>query len=326
MDKVISGIIALAIGVGGSVLLFFLLDRAVNLFPRNTAQRLRPYAFILPALALVGLYLVYPAIRTIMDSFRDDRAEEFVGFDNYRALAEDPAVRSTLINNLIWVACVPAGCVAFGLAMAVLADRLGGRSESVSKSIVFMPMAISAVGASTSGCSSTTGARRDGSRSACSTRIWTGFGGEPVNWLQIDDFRLNTFLLLIIMIWLSTGLAMVLLSAAIKGVPDETIEAARLDGASESQVFRRIVVPQIKTTIAVVFTTITIAVLKVFDIVYVMTNGNFNTDVIANRFVKELFDFRRFGQAAAIVVFLMVIMIPIIIYNIRSFRQQEAMQ
>ncbi|MGI9031114.1 MAG: carbohydrate ABC transporter permease, partial [Ilumatobacteraceae bacterium] len=214
-------------------------------------------------------------------------------------------------------------CVAFGLAMAVLADRMSKRWESASKSIIFMPMAISAVGASTIWLFVYNWRPSGREQIGLLNAIWTGFGGEPVSWLQVSDGRLNTLVLLLIMVWGSTGLAMVLLSAAIKGVPDDTLEAARLDGASESQVFWRITVPQIKTTIAVVFTTLTIAVLKVFDIVYVMTGGNFNTDVIANRFIDELFDFRRFGQAAAIVVFLMIVMIPIIYYNIRSFRQQE---
>lgn len=323
MSKVIAGVIALVAGVGGSIILFFLLDRLVNLFPTKAGQRIRPYVFIGPALLMAGVFLVYPAVLTIYNSFLDNRSEEFVGFDNYVALAEDQSIRSTLFNNVIWVLFVPALCVAFGLAMAVLADRLSKRWESVSKSIIFMPMAISAVGASTIWSFVYNWRPSGREQIGLLNAIWTGFGGEPVSWLQVSQGRLNTIILLLVMVWGSTGLAMVLLSAAIKGVPDDTLEAARLDGATESQVFWRITVPQIKTTIAVVFTTLTIAVLKVFDIVYVMTGGNFNTDVIANRFVDELFDNRRFGQAAAIVVFLMVVLVPIIFYNIRSFRQQE---
>jgi alpha-glucoside transport system permease protein len=323
MSKVITGVIALIAGLGGSILLFWALDRVLNRFPKKWEQRLRPYAFIGPALFLVGVYLVYPAIRTIYESFLDDQSEKFVGFDNYQALAEDKSLRSTLINNMVWVLLVPAFCVLFGLAMAVLADRLSKRYESASKSIVFMPMAISAVGASTIWLFIYNWRPEGRAQIGLLNAIWTGFGNAPVNWLQESTTRFNTILLLVIMIWGSTGLAMVLLSAAIKGVPDDTLEAARLDGATEAQVFWKVTVPQIKSTIAVVFTTLTIAVLKVFDIVYVMTGGNFDTDVIANRFVDELFDFRRFGQAASIVVFLMVVMIPIIFYNVRSFRQQE---
>jgi alpha-glucoside transport system permease protein len=323
VSKIMSGLIALAVGVGGSVVLFWLLDRACSALPKRWERRLRPFAFIGPALLMVVVYLVYPAILTIINSFKDDRSEGFVGFDNYTALARDPTLRSTLVNNLAWVAIVPALCVVFGLAMAVLADRLRKRAESVSKSVIFMPMAISAVGASTIWLFVYYWRPAGREQIGLLNAIWTGFGQEPQTWMQISTGRFNTVLLMLIMVWGSTGFAMVLLSAAIKGVPDETIEAARIDGASEWGVFWHVTVPQIRTTIAVVFTTLTIGVLKVFDIVFVMTGGNFDTDVIANRFVKELFDFRRFGYASAIVVFLMVVMIPIIIYNVRSFRAQE---
>ncbi|MEM9513973.1 MAG: sugar ABC transporter permease [Actinomycetota bacterium] len=324
MSKIGTGVLAIIAGVGGSVLLFWALNWLVDRLPKRWAERLRPFVFIGPALFMVAVFLVYPALRSVRDSFYGDRSEEFVGLENYRQLIDDPSLRSTLINNVIWVVFVPISCVIFGLAMAVLADRLSSRWESGSKSVVFMPMAISAVGASTIWLFiyywRPSGREQIGLLNA----IWTGFGNEPVSWLQQSELRLNTIFLLIIMIWAQTGFAMVLLSAAIKGVPEETIEAARIDGATERQVFWRVTLPQIRTTVAVVFTTITIGVIKVFDIVFVMTGGNFDTDVIANRFVKELFDFRRFGQAAAIVVFLMVVMIPIIVYNIRSFRQQEA--
>lgn len=323
MSKIINGVVAVIAGVGGSIVLFWALNRAVTALPKKWQRRLLPFAFMGPALLLVGLYLVYPALRTVRDSFYDDRSREWVGLENYRLLIKDKSLRSTIINNLLWVILVPAMCVAFGLAMAVLADRMSKRWESLSKSAVFMPMAISAVGASTIWLFVYNWRPAGRTQIGLLNGIWTGFGGEPVYWLQESTGRVNSILLMVIMIWGSTGLAMVLLSAAIKGVPEEMIEAARLDGATEAQTFWRITVPQIRTTIAVVFTTITIAVLKVFDIVFVMTGGNYDTDVIANRFVKELFDFRRFGQASAIVVLLMVVMIPIIFYNVRSFRQQE---
>ncbi|MEM9041248.1 MAG: sugar ABC transporter permease [Actinomycetota bacterium] len=324
MSKVLSGVLAIVLGVGGSILLFWLLNTLVERLPKRIAERLRPYAFIGPAIVMVTIFLVYPALRSVRDSFYDDRSESFVGLDNYRQLIDDTSIRSTLINNVLWVVFVPISCIVFGLAMAVLADRLSTRWESTSKSIVFMPMAISAVGASTIWLFIYYWRPAGRDQIGLLNAIWTGFGAEPVSWLQQSDFRLNTLLLLIIMIWAQTGFAMVLLSAAIKGVPEETLEAARIDGASEVQVFWRVTLPQIRSTVAVVFTTITIGVIKVFDIVFVMTGGNFDTDVIANRFVKELFDFRRFGQASAIVVFLMVVMIPVIYYNIRNFREQEA--
>ncbi|MEM9037165.1 MAG: sugar ABC transporter permease [Actinomycetota bacterium] len=323
MSKLIVGVAAIVGGVGGSILLFWFLSAVVDRLPGRWSERLRPYAFIGPALLLVSVYLVYPALRSVRDSFLDDRSESWVGLDNYRQLIDDPSLRSTLINNVLWVIFVPISCIAFGLAMAVLADRLPARSESISKSVVFMPMAISAVGASTIWLFIYFWRPAGRDQIGLLNAIWTGFGNDPASWLQRSDFRLNTILLLIIMIWAQTGFAMVVLSSAIKGVPEDTLEAARIDGATESQIFWRITLPQIRSTVAVVFTTITIGVIKVFDIVFVMTGGNFDTDVIANRFVKELFDFRRFGQASAIVVFLMVVMIPIIVYNIRSFREQE---
>lgn len=323
MSKIISGLIAVIIGVGGSILLFWVLNRAVTALSKKWEQRLLPYVFIGPAVLMAGVFLVYPALRTIRDSFYDDRSEKFVGFDNYDLLLNDKGLKSTLVNNLLWVIFVPALCVVFGLMMAVLADRLSKRWESASKSIVFMPMAISAVGASTIWLFVYYWRPSGREQIGLLNGIWTGFGAEPVIWLQESTLRFNTILLLLIMIWAQTGFAMVLLSAAIKGVPDDTLEAARLDGASDAQVFFRVTVPQIKTTIAVVFTTITIGVLKVFDIVYVMTGGNYDTNVIAVRFIQELFDFRRFGVASAIVVFLMILTTPVIIYNVRSFRQQE---
>lgn len=324
MLKIANALIAVIAGVGGTIVLFYLMNKAVEALPEVWENRLKPYVFIGPALLVVGLFLIYPAARTIYISFLDDRSESFVGFANYGRIATDPAIRVALVNNLLWILVVPAACVAFGLLVAVLADRLSPRMESITKSLIFTPMAISAVGASTIWrfvyAWSPQGTEQIGILNA----IWTGLGAEPISWLGVSDFRLNSFLLMIIMIWTQTGFAMVLLSSAIKGVPTETIEAARIDGATEVQIFWRVTVPQIMSTITVVYTTILIAVLKIFDIIYVLTGGNFNTDVIANRFITELFDFRRFGVAAAIVVVLMIATVPVMVYNIRQFRAQEA--
>jgi alpha-glucoside transport system permease protein len=239
-------------------------------------------------------------------------------------LFTDPSLRMAIINNLLWVLVVPAACVAFGLLVAVLADRLSPRFESISKSLIFTPMAVSAVGASTIWLFVYAWRPAGTAQIGLLNAIWTGLGQEPIAWVQVSTLRLNSFLLMVIMIWLQTGFAMVLLSSAIKGVPTDTIEAARIDGATEIQIFWRVTVPQIMSTIVVVFTTILIAVLKIFDIIYVTTGGNFNTDVVAVRFINELFQFRRFGLAAAIVVVLMIATIPVMIYNIRQFREQEA--
>ena len=324
MIKILNALIALVGGVVGTVVLFWAMNKLVNMLPKKWAHRVRPYVFIGPALVVVSIVLIWPALRTIFVSFYDDRSENFVGLANYVELFGDASLRSTILNNFLWILLVPTSAVAFGLVVAVLADKMPPKWESIAKSIVFTPMAISAVALATIWGFiydwNPAGTGQIGLLNA----IWTGFGAEPVAWLQVSTARLNTLLLIVIMIWGQTGFAMVLLSSAIKGVPTETIEAARIDGATELQIFWRVTVPQIASTIAVVLTTITITVLKVFDIVYVLTGGNFNTDVIANRFITELFDFRRFGRGAAIVVVLMLATIPVMLYNIKQFREQES--
>ena len=324
MLKLANALIAVVAGVGGTVVLFWAMNKAVEALPEEWENRLKPYVFIGPALIVVTLFLVYPAFRTIFISFYDDRSENFVGVDNYTLLFTDPGLRMAITNNLLWVLVVPAACVAFGLLVAVLADRLTPRFENVSKSLIFTPMAVSAVGASTIWLFVYAWRPVGTGQIGLLNAIWTGLGQEPIAWVQVSTLRLNSFLLMVIMIWLQTGFAMVLLSSAIKGVPTETIEAARIDGATEIQIFWRVTIPQIMSTIVVVFTTILIAVLKIFDIIFVTTGGNFNTDVVAVRFINELFQFRRFGLAAAIVVVLMLATIPVMVYNIRQFREQEA--
>lgn len=324
MLKVINALLALIGGVGGTILLFWVLNAIVERLPEKTENRVKPYVFIGPALVVVAIFLIYPAIRTIVLSFFDDSSENFVGLENYVSIARDQGFRSALFNNLLWLIVVPAVAVSLGLVIAVLADRLKPRTENVAKSVIFTPMAISAVGASTIWLFVYAWSPAGTDQIGLLNAIWTGLGGDPVSWLQVASFRINSFLLMVLMIWTQTGFAMVLLSSAIKGIPEETLEAARIDGATEVQIFWRVQIPQITSTIAVVLTTIMINVLKVFDIVYVMTGGNFNTDVIANRFIVELFDFRRFGRAAAVVVVLMLATIPVMIYNIRQFRAQEA--
>lgn len=324
MLKVLNALIAIVGGVAGVMVLFYVMNWLVDRLPPKLEARVKPYVFIGPAVLMVLAFLVYPALRTIFLSFYDAQGEAFVGFNNYAELATDPALRTTLLNNLLWLLIVPSVCVAVGLAVAVLADRLRPVVESGSKSLIFLPMAISLIGASTIWrfvyATRAAGRPQIGLMNA----IVTGLGAEPIAWLQLRAFNLNDLLLMVILIWAQAGFAMVLLSAAIKSVPEETIEAARIDGANERQIFWRVTVPQIRTTIAVVLTTITIATLKVFDIVYVMTNGNFETDVIANRFFTELFTFRQNGRAAAIVTSLIIAVIPVMIYNVRRFRAEES--
>jgi len=324
MLKLINGLLAILGGLGGVMVLFWALNAAVERLPDVWEERLKPYVFIGPAMLAVAVFLVYPGIRTIVLSLFSANSAEFVGFQNYAELARDPDLRAAIINNLLWILFVPTVAVALGLLVAVLADRVSPRMEKFSKSIIFLPMAISMVGASTIWKFIYEWRPEGTAQIGLLNAIWTALGGEPQTWLQISTFRLNSFLLMIILVWLQAGFAMVLLSAAIKGVPEETLEAARIDGANEVQIFWRVIVPQIASTIVVVLTTIIILVLKVFDIVYVTTGGNFNTDVVANRFITELFNFRQFGRAAAIVVALIIATIPVMIYNIRTFRAGES--
>lgn len=323
MIKVINALLAVVGGVGGIMLLFWALNAAVERLPEKAEQRVKPYVFIGPAMLAVAVFLVYPGLRTVVLSFFGSNSQEFVGGRNYVALAQDRSLRSAIVNNVLWILVVPTLAVIVGLVVAVLADRLSPRAEKISKSVIFLPMAISFVGASTIWKFVYEWRSEGRPQIGLLNAIWTAFGGEPQTWLQISSYRLNSLLLMIILVWLQAGFAMVLLSAAIKGVPDETIEAARIDGATEVQIFFRVIVPQIASTIIVVLTTIVILVLKVFDIVFVMTGGNFNTDVVANRFITELFNFRQFGRAAAIVVALIIATIPVMVYNVRQFRAGE---
>ncbi|MCA1713469.1 MAG: sugar ABC transporter permease [Actinobacteria bacterium] len=325
MRQLGTGAAAVVVGVGGVMALFWVLNAIVERLPPRWEHRLKPYVFIGPALAVVALFLVFPAVDTIRRSFMDARSEQWVGLRNYAAMIRDANTREAVWNNVLWIFVVPVAAVAVGLAVAVLADRLKARWENITKSLVFLSMAISFVGASTIwGFVYAWRAGGADGQIGILNALWTRLGGDAIPWLQ--NTRLNDFALMAIMVWLQAGFAMVLLSAAIKNVPEETIEAARIDGASEMQIFWRVVIPQIKSTIVVVGTTILILVLKIFDIVYVMTGGNFGTDVIANLFIKQMFRFGQFGQAAVIVVFLMVVTIPFMVINVRRFREQEASQ
>ncbi len=322
MVKLLTALAAILAGVGGVTLLYFLLNALAERLPGAWEHRLKPFVFIGPAVLVVGLFLVYPAAQTILYSFADDTSTAYVGLDNYVELFGDEDFRSALINNVLWIIIVPTLSVVIGLLVAVLADKLSARSESVAKSVIFLPMAISFVGAGTiwGFVYDFSGGEQIGLLNAIATMI----GFDPVVWLQQSQFAINDLLLMVIMIWLQAGFAMVLLSAAIKNVPDETLEAARIDGATELQIFFRVVVPQIWATVLVVFTTILILVMKIFDIVYVMTNGAFGTEVVANVFYKQLFEFGNNGAAAAVVVVLMIAVIPLMVYQVRRLRTEEA--
>ena len=326
MARVGSMLGAVLLGVGGVIVVFWVLNRMTELLPSTWQHRVKPYVFVAPALLVVGIYLVFPAFSTALDSFRGPRGRDWVGLENYAYMVTASDVRSLLINNVLWIVMVPTFAVVFGLLVAVLADRLHPRWENVSKSTIFLPMAISFIGAATIWNFVYTFRPAGRPQIGLLNAFWTSLGFSPINWLQVSTFRFNTFLLTVIMIWLQAGFAMVLLSAAIKSVPEETLEAARVDGATEWQTFFKVVVPQIKSTIFVVFTTVTILVMKIFDIVWVLGGPISDTDVVAARFYRELFVTRHWGRAAVLVVVLMVAVIPLMAVNIRRFRSEEAIR
>ncbi|MDQ1628467.1 MAG: alpha-glucoside transport system permease protein [Actinomycetota bacterium] len=324
--KTINAILTVLAGVGAALVLYWVLNKLVELLPGKWEDRVKPYFYIAPAFAAIALYLIYPAIQTVVYSFANADSTAWVGLKNYSALLGSHSFRQTLFNTVLWIVVVPAATIILGLAIAVLADRLKPGSEKLAKTTIFLPMAISAVGAGTIWRFIYATNPPNEPQLGLQNAIVTGLGHDPVNWLQLNTLHFNSFELMVILLWAQVGFAMVLLSAAIKGVPTETLEAARIDGASELQIFGRVIVPQIWGTVITVFITVTIGVMKIFDIVYVMTNGNFNTNVVGVEFFNQLFTNFNNGYAAAIVVMLMLAVLPIMIYQVRHFRADEAVR
>ena len=323
MLKALNALLTVIAGVGAALALYWLLDKLTELMPSKWEERLKPYVYILPAYLAISLYLIYPSIQTLVFSFKDSTSTNWVGFDNFTTLLKSAGFQDTLVNTLLWIAIVPAATVVIGLGIAVLADRLGASGEKTAKTIIFMPMAISFVGAATI-WKFIYAYQPTGDQIGLQNAIVTALGGSPVAWLAHNQFHLNSLLLMVMLLWSTIGFSMVLLSAAVKGVPGDTLEAARIDGANERQIFFKVVVPQIMGTIVTVFVTSTISVMKIFDIVYVMTNGNFNTNVLGNEFWNQLSTFFNYGAAAAIVVMLMIAVIPVMYWQVRHFKAEEA--
>jgi alpha-glucoside transport system permease protein len=291
----------------------------VNLLSERLREPLRPWAFVGPALVLLAVFLIYPTVRTVILSLMDERGENFVGLDNYGFVFSDPAMLRSIRNTLGWMIVVPAVSVSVGLVFALLADRLM-RGEAVAKSLIFVPMAISFVGASVV-WALIYDFQAFGNQTGLLNGIWTGLGNDPVGWLSLDPW--NNLFLMVIMIWMQTGFAMVILSAAIKGVPADMLEAARIDGATEFQIFRRIIIPTILSTVVVVATAMTINVLKTFDIVWVMTGGDAGTEIIAERMLRWFFTFGHQGRGAAVAVILFIAIVPVMLVNVRRFKAEE---
>jgi len=281
----------------------------------NRANAIRPWLFLFPTLAVLGLYLVYPVFSSGWLSMSDAGGDTFVGFENYAWLLQDRKFLESLGNNALWLVFVPAAATFFGLISAGLTDRI--KWGAAAKSLIFMPMAISFVGAAVIWKFIYDYRGADQEQIGLLNAVVVALGGDPHAWITIPFW--NNFFLMIILIWIQSGFAMVILSAALRGISEETIEAAFLDGATPLQVFFRIKIPQIWGTIAVVWTTITVLVLKIFDIVFAMTNGQWGTQVLANLMYDWMFrGTPDFGRGSAIVMVIMLLVVPIMAWNIRN--------
>ena len=318
LSKAIQAVIGLAVGIGGIWLIYIGAHALIEMLGPKWHGRLVPWVFIGPALIMVGIFLVFPAISTVITSFTEEGG--FV--ENYGFVFTDPDMLIALRNNALWLVLATGGSVLLGLVIATLVDRV--KAESLAKTFIFLPLAISMAGAAVIWRFVYAWQPPQEAQIGLLNALWTGLGNEAVPWLQTPE--VNTYLLITIMIWLQTGFAMVVLSAAIKGIPSEIIEAARCDGARESQIFFRIIVPSIWGSIIVVATTIAVSVLKVFDIVYVTTGGRFETEVVANRMFAEMFRYRDLGNASALAVILFIAVVPIMLINIRNLRRQGVEQ
>jgi alpha-glucoside transport system permease protein len=313
-------IVAIIWGVGGIAALFFLSNWLVERLGGKWRARLQPYVFVGPALAMLSWFLAVPVIRSLYQSFFNRTSDTFVGFANYIYAFTAPSMRESFGNNVLWMIIGTSLSVIFGLLIAVLADR--SRFENVAKALIFLPMAISFVGAGIIWRFIYFYKPPQEGQIGLLNALVTFIGGKPVAWLVERPW--NNFFLIIILVWLQTGFAMVLFSAALKGVPGELLEAARLDGANEIQIFFRVIVPTIMGTIVTVSTTILIVTLKIFDIVFVMTNGNYGTEVMASEQYKQMFRFSDFGRGSAVAIILLLAVIPVMIYNLRQFRERQA--
>jgi alpha-glucoside transport system permease protein len=315
-DKLLQLLIVIALFVGVMIAVLVIADR----FRSRRGEVVQTAAFVLPAVLMIMFGLLYPGLRTIYESFRDANSTQFIGLDNYHTIFTDKNQLGVLRNTAIWVVLTPIAATFIGLVYAILVDK--ARFEKFAKALVFLPMAISLVGASL---------------------IWKfvydyrspeneqiGILNEILKVLRFDTYQFllnepwNTLFLIVIMIWVQAGFAMTVLSASIRAIPHDIIDSARLDGVSTMQMFRHITVPLIRPSLIVVLTTISIATLKVFDIVRTATGGNFDTSVLAYEFYVQSFRSFNAGLGAALATLLFVLVTPIVIYNIRQMRRLEA--
>jgi alpha-glucoside transport system permease protein len=339
LTLLVYGLIAFAVIVGG---LLLLLDVVPTYFARRRERQLVAVAageapappagylrkprewgfalfFLLPVLVLLAIGLVVPLIRTLLLSFQNGDSTQWVGLDNYSWMFTDSGILNVLWNSLLWVVLVPLVATSVGLIYAVLVDR--ARFEAVAKSLIFLPMAISMVGASIIWRFIYAYRSEEQDQIGLMNQLVVWLGGAPQQWLL--NSPLNTLLLIAVLVWIQAGFAMVILSAAIKAIPADIVEAARLDGVSAWQMFWRVTLPSIRPALIVVIVAITVATMKIFDIVRTMTNGNYDTNVIALEMYNQAFRYQQVGQGSALAVFLFILVIPIVIFQVRNLRRQR---
>lgn len=317
--SIVNAIVAIIWGVGGIAALFGTTNLLIESLPLTWRNRILPFMFFGPGVAILFLFLTIPTLITLYQSFFNNDTTEFVGLANYIATFTDRSMLELFRNNLIWLFAGTAACVILGLLIAVLADR--SKFEAVAKAIIFVPMAISLVGSSVIWRFVYAYAPPGQPQLGVLNAVLTAFGFEPQSWLTLQLW--NNLFLVAVMIWGSTGFCMVLLSSALKGVPTDLIEAAQVDGATEVQAFFRIILPYIQGTILTVTTTTAIGTLKIFDQVFVMTGGQYGTSVVGTEFYRQFFTNRNFGYGAAIAIVLFIVISPVMVYNLRQLGKQE---
>ncbi len=320
LPKLATALIAIVWGVAGAAGTFFTMNMVVEQLPGGLRRVLLPFVFVGPAVLILVWFLALPTLRTLWLSFFDAQSRDFVGLSNYVAVFTERTMLTAFRNNILWMIFGTAGCVIAGLLVAVLADR--SNFETVAKALVFLPMAISFVGAGVIWRFVYYYAAPGQVQIGLLNALVTTFGGDPQAWTTLVQ-PWNNFFLILILVWMQTGFAMVIFSAAIKSIPEDIIEAARVDGASEVGIFFRIMLPFIQGTIVTTTTTILIFALKIFDVVIVMTGGQYGTNVIAVEFYRQLFTAGDNGRGAAIAIVLLLAVTPVMVYNLRQLNRQE---
>jgi alpha-glucoside transport system permease protein len=321
MEQILTALVAVAIGLSGIFALLWSLNQLVLRLPRRTQRAGTAIMFVGPAFLFVSLAYIIPTILTFISSFTDPRTGEFVWFENYARAFANPDVQTALTNSIVfWIGIGATGILFFAIILAALLDQLSSRWEAIAKSIFFMPMAVSAVAASAIWYLMFAFRPNPEPQIGLFNATINAVTGQPFSLLTTDTYRFNTLLLILVMIWLGVGFSMVMISTAIKNVPSETIEAARMENVSGFRIFIHVVFPQIWPAVIAVFTTVALLTFQSFDIVFAMTQGRDGTDVIGNRFYQLLFPLNDEGQASSLV---MIMLLPALLVVRLNLRQQR---